>query len=123
MGAWPLEALAERPAVVGDRVFVFDTGGGVSAFNREGQRAWQVRLDAPATGPPIIDGDLVWLLDRDGRLHGRSLSDGSPRRRIDPGALPAGGLIGLGGRVLVPTARGTLQALSLGPGDPRDGRH
>jgi hypothetical protein len=114
VGSWPLEAPpAEAPVRAGERVFVYDVGGGVGAFGRDGRRLWQARLDAPATGPPIVRDDLVWLLDRAGRLHGRALADGSPRRTVDLGIAPAGGMIEAAGTLLVPTARGTLQPFSL----------
>jgi outer membrane protein assembly factor BamB len=114
VGAWPLESpLVDRPVVAGGRGFVCDAGGGVMAFGRDGQRRWAIRLDAPAAGPPRVAEGLVWFLDREGRLHGRSLADGSPRRRIELGIAPAGGLLGLGGQAIVPVARGTLQPLAL----------
>jgi hypothetical protein len=100
---------------LGERGFVFDGGGGVMALGRDGQRLWSIRLDAPAAGKPIVEGDSIWFLDREGRLYGRALADGSARRRLDLGIAPSGGIVGLGGRAFVPVARGSLQSLVLAP--------
>ena len=59
VGSWPLEApLVSRPVAVGDHAFVFDGGGGVLALSREGRRLWSIKLDAPAAGTPVIEGEL-----------------------------------------------------------------
>jgi hypothetical protein len=81
-------------------------------FGKDGRRTWSTKLDAPAAGPPVIDGDRVWLLDRDGKLHGLSLADGTARRSFDLGILPTGGLRVLDGRTIVPSGRGVLQLLT-----------
>jgi outer membrane protein assembly factor BamB len=114
VGAWPLAGpLVGRPAVSDGRAFFCDGGGGATAFGRDGQKLWTIRLDAPVAGPPIVERGLVWLLDREGRLHGRSLVDGSPQRRVELGIAPAGGMLGLGGQALIPVGRGSLQPLAL----------
>jgi hypothetical protein len=116
LGAWPLEApLVGRPVVVGGFAFVFDGAGGVLALSREGRRLWSIKLGAVAAGDPVIDGDRVWLLDRAGRLEGRSLTSGASGQRFDLGVLPAGGLVLAGSKTLVPVARGTLAPLALHP--------
>ncbi len=86
------------------------------AFGREGQRLWAIKLDAPAAGTPVIQDNTVWLLDRQGRLYIRSLSDGVPRDRLELGFLPAGGLRVVGSQIIAPVARGTVQLLQLQPG-------
>ncbi|MGC8638318.1 MAG: PQQ-binding-like beta-propeller repeat protein [Isosphaeraceae bacterium] len=114
IGSWPLEApLLSRPVAVGDRVFVFDGGGGVMALSRDGRKLWTIKLDAPVAGTPLIDGQLVWFLDRQGRLHARSLEGGAGRQRIDLGILPAGGMLAIGAQPIAPVARGTVAPLSL----------
>ncbi len=114
LGAWPLEApLLGAPVAAGKLCFVFDTAGGVLAINAEGRRTWSIKLDAPVAGVPMIENDRVWLLDREGHLHARSLADGGARQQVDLGVLPCGGLFPLEGMVLVPSARGTVQSLSL----------
>ena len=118
-GAWPLEGpLVGPPVALGERCFVSDGAGAVVAFGREGQRLWAIKLDAPAAGPPVIQDNTIWLLDRQGCLYGRSLADGAPRERLDLGFLPAGGLRVVGSQTILPVARGTVQLLQLHPGQP-----
>ena len=120
VGAWPLEGpLAGPPVALGERCFVSDGAGGVMAFGREGQRLWAIKLDAPAVGTPVIQENTIWLLDRQGRLYGRSLADGALRERLELGFLPAGGLLVVGSQTIAPVARGTVQLLQLNPGQPR----
>ncbi|QEH33879.1 outer membrane biogenesis protein BamB [Aquisphaera giovannonii] len=114
VGSWPLAApLVGRPVIVAGRCFVADAAGGVLALLADGRRAWSAQLDSPAIGEPIVEGDTVWFLERTGALQGRSLADGSPRRRMELDILPAGGLLQVGGRTLVPVARGTLRPVDL----------
>ena len=87
---------------------MFDGAGGVLALGREGRRLWSIKLGDVAAGDPVIDGDRVWLLDRTGRLEGRSLANGASGQRFDLGVLPAGGLVLAGSETLVPVARGTI---------------
>ena len=114
VGTWPLDApLSGQPVSMSKRCFVYDNGGGVMAFGEDGRRQWAIKLDAPAVGSPAIDKETVWLLDREGRLHGRSLADGAPRQRVDLGIFPAGGLLTVGSQSFAPVARGSLQAIEL----------
>jgi hypothetical protein len=116
LGAWPLEApLVGRPVVAGQFAFVFDAAGGVLAISREGRRLWSIKLGAVAAGDPVIDGDRVWLLDRTGRLEGRSLASGARGQSFDLGVLPAGGLVLAGSKTIVPVARGSIAPLSIHP--------
>jgi outer membrane protein assembly factor BamB len=120
LGAWPLEApLVGNPIAIGDHVFVFDGGGGVLCIGRDVRRLWSIKLAALAAGAPVIEGGLVWFLDRSGRLEGRSLADGAPRQHLELAALPAGGLILAGTQTLVPIARGTVQPVALQPSQTR----
>jgi hypothetical protein len=113
LGAWPLAGpIVGAPISVGERCFVLDAAGEVMMFGKDGRRAWSTKLDAAATGGPVIDGDRVWLLDRDGKLHGLALADGTARQSLDLGILPTGGLRVLDGRTIVPSGRGVLQLLT-----------
>jgi outer membrane protein assembly factor BamB len=112
--SWPLDApLLGRPVAVGDRVFVFDSGGGVLALSRQGRKLWAIKLEAPVTGSPLIEGDHVWLLDRQGGLSARGLGDGASRQKLDLGILPAGGLLAVGTQPIAPLARGSVAPVSL----------
>jgi outer membrane protein assembly factor BamB len=116
VGAWPLAApLVGQPVVVGGRCFIFDGAGGVLALGPEGRRLWSITLEAPAAGAPVVQGDLVWLLDRRGRLYGRSLADGSARQQLDLGILPTGGMLVVGSQPFAPVARGSVQPIALDP--------
>jgi hypothetical protein len=122
VGAWSLEApLLGSPVAVGDRCFVLDSAGRVMVLGPDGARLWSIKLDAAVAGPPLIQGDLVWLLDREGHLHARSLSDGASREQIELGVLPCGGLLQVGPQVIVPVARGTVRPIALRPGLAREG--
>jgi hypothetical protein len=81
------------------------------AFSRDGQRLWAIKLDAPDSGAPVVQDNTLWLLDRQGLLHTRSLTDGAARERLDLGILPAGGLKLIGTDLIAPVARGTVQLL------------
>lgn len=116
VGTWPLEAPpVGAPATVGDFCFIFDGGGGVLALGRDGRRRWSIRLDDVAVGAPVIREKMAWFLDRSGHLDGRSLSDGTPSKRLDLGILPSGALLTAGPRVFVPVARGTIRAVVWEP--------
>ncbi len=118
LGAWPLAApLAEGPVHSGEHAFVYDTAGGVMAMGPEGRLIWSIKLDTAATGSPLLQGDRLWLADRDGHLHERALADGAERRQLVLGVLPAGGLIALGRMVLVSVARGSIAPVDLGAAD------
>jgi hypothetical protein len=121
IGAWPLAApILGSPKAVEDRCFVYDSGGGVLALDRDGQRHWSIKLQAPACGTPLIQGQRVWLLDREGRLHARLLADGSALEQRDLGVFPCGGPLSIGREALIPTARGTVQLTLLQPESTRD---
>ncbi len=116
VGAWRLEApLLGSPVSVGERCFVFDGAGGILALSADGHRLWSTKLDATIAGPPLIQDDLLWLLDRDGHLHARALADGADRGQIELGVLPCGGLTRVGTHALVPVARGTVELIALDP--------
>lgn len=112
LGSWPMESpLALGPVEVGGHVFVADVSGVVVAFDRGGRRLWSVTLRGgrPA-GPPLLHQDgQVWFLSRSGVWERRVLADGSPGESIELGGAPVGGPIALGGRMLLPTGRGTLR--------------
>lgn len=118
LGAWTLNVpRAFGPLTVGDNAYLVDKSGGVLAFAPDGTRLWSADLhDAPPVGPPVVVGDAVWFLSRDGVLQKRNLADGSPVDRLDLGILPSGGLTPLGPHVVVSAAPGTLRLLQ--PPDP-----
>ena len=121
VGAWPLEApLLGSPVTAGDRCFVLDSAGGIMALGPDGRRHWSIKLDSAVAGPPLIQDDLVWLLDREGHLHARSLADGAAREQLELGVLPCGGLLQVGPEAIVPVARGTVQLIALHPGLARE---
>jgi hypothetical protein len=104
----------------GARCFVFDSAGGVLALGQDGRRLWSIKLDAAVAGSPLIHDDLVWLLDREGHLHARSLADGTAREQLELGILPTGGLLQVGPEAVVPVARGTVQLIALHAGLARE---
>lgn len=113
LGAWNLEVpRAYGPVPVGQHAFLVDKAGGLQAFGPDGSRIWAVDLgDAPPIGPPVVQGETLWLLSRDGAIQRRSLADGSHIDRHDLGILPGGGLMTQGDRVIVVAAPGTIRQL------------
>jgi outer membrane protein assembly factor BamB len=78
LGRLPAHAgFALRPAALGDRVFVANAEGRVSAFAVEtGQRVWQRELGRPLSAGPTAAGDLVVVGARDGEAVGLRAADG-----------------------------------------------
>lgn len=115
VGAWPFEApLATAPSVVSGRAFFADRAGGVVAIGPDGQRLWAATLrGGSSVSPPAILDQSAWFLAKDGSLEGRSLGDGSPLDRVELGIIPSGELLALGGDLVIPVARGTIQLLNL----------
>ncbi len=121
VGIWPLEApILGAPVTADERCFVFDTAGGILALGPDGRRLWAIKLDSVVAGSPLIQNDLLWLLDVEGHLHARSLTDGAARGAVELGVLPSGGLLQVGNQTLVPVARGTMQLIALDPALARD---
>ncbi len=108
---------AYGPVAIGENVYIVDKGGGALAFGPEGDRTWGTDLrDTPPIGPPVVVGDAVWFLSRDGVLQKRSLADGSQVDRLDLGILPSGGLTFIGQDVVVSAAPGTIRMLKPAEG-------
>lgn len=96
-------AAAAGLVVAAFNVFTAPVSGGVLAVDAiDGRERWRQPL-VSADGSPftngwggglLVDGDLVVVSGRDGRMWGLSLLDGRPRWRIDPerdaGGVPAG---------------------------------
>jgi outer membrane protein assembly factor BamB len=112
VGAWKLDApLAGPPVGVEGEAFVTDLAGGVMAFGRDGRRSWAVNLGAAVVGRPVIAGDRVSFVTRDGTFHVRSRKDGALIEKLALGILPAGGLIVADGLTCVSSGRGSVRAL------------
>ncbi len=59
------------PVVVGDRVYVADERGRLSAFNLEdGRRVWRMDLDRSLSAGPAISDDLIVVVTRRGQVLG-----------------------------------------------------
>lgn len=118
VGSWKLDApLLGSPQSVDGRVVALDSAGGVILLERDGRRAWTAKLPAPAAGPALIRGEILWIPTRDGRARGLALADGRETASVDLGVEPAGGLLAVGPDVLVPTGRGVLRPLRLEPAE------
>ena len=112
LGAWPLEV----PRAVGPLTFdnkhavIIDKGGGVMVFGPDGNRMWASDLgDTPPVGAPLLIGDTLWFVSRDGVVQKRALVDGTPVDRTELNILPAGGMWSLGQQVVLAATPGTLR--------------
>ena len=117
LNTWTLATpLAYGPTALGDRIVLVDKGGAAWTFGPDGERLWVADLgDTPPIGPPLVRGDALWFLSRDGVLQQRSMADGSDLDRAELGILPAGGLQSMGADVVVAAAPGTVRRLELTP--------
>jgi len=96
------------------RLFVATGYGELVAVDpASGAVVWRQRLGASVTGAPAVDGDVVYVVGRDGSGWAVAAADGKVRWQV-PGADGAIGLMGAaapavaGGSVLLPTAAGEL---------------
>src|SRR5690606_4618267 len=64
------------PIVQGDRLYVVNGAGVLSAARREdGKRVWQLRLQGSYSGSPIIAGDTLFIVTEKGQLQIVALGD------------------------------------------------
>lgn len=121
-GAWELDApvaLGPYTDLNSGTVLVADASGKVIAFGLGGERLWTIDLEGDTlSGPPIIEGDDVWLSTLAGTLHRRSRSDGSPLDRFELSPFPAGGPKPVEGTMVLPASPGTLRMLRTSTIDP-----
>lgn len=96
------------------RLFVATGYGELVAVDpASGAVIWRQRLGASVTGAPAVEGDVVYVVGRDGSAWAVAAADGRVRWQV-PGADGAIGLMGAaapaveGGAVLLPTAAGEL---------------
>lgn len=116
-GDAPSEVSGGGLAYGAGRLFVATGYGELVAVDpASGAVQWRQRLGAAVTGAPAVDGDVVYVVGRDGSGWAVSASDGRVRWQV-PGADGAIGLMGAaapaveGGAVLLPTAAGELIAV------------
>ncbi len=124
LGAWPLEL----PRAVGPMTFdnkhavIIDKGGGVMVFGPDGNRMWASDLgDTPPVGPPLLKGENLWFVSRDGVVQKRTLADGTPVDRTELNILPAGGLWAIGNEVVLAASPGTVRLLRSTEANPTAG--
>jgi outer membrane protein assembly factor BamB len=116
VGSWPLGApLAGRPVAFGDIGFAMDRSGGIIALSRDGKKLWTISLGAQVSSDPLVQGDLIWFLTSDGKLHIRSRADGRRIEELPLSILPAGGIYALQDRVAVAAGSATIRALKKQP--------
>lgn len=73
----PIDYQPEGIAVGSGLVSVSTEAGYVVTYDTaSGTEQWEVRLDGPADGRPVPDGDRIWAVDDDGTLAGIAAADG-----------------------------------------------
>ncbi|MCX7287894.1 MAG: PQQ-binding-like beta-propeller repeat protein, partial [Rhodobacterales bacterium] len=110
-------------AVAGNRLIATTGFGEVVALDvATGGIAWRQRVDSPLSGAPATDGQLVYVIGRDGSAWASDLSDGSVVWQV-VGTPGTSGYVGTaaptdGGRaVFFPSSAGDLMAvLKIGGG-------
>lgn len=98
-------AITAPPLVVGDRIYLTDAGGQVSAVRRaDGTALWSITLDGPVRAPPVARGDSLWVAAERYGIFRLDADSGAERwRRIDQQAWSSlvatedGGLCARGG--------------------------
>jgi outer membrane protein assembly factor BamB len=66
------------PVVLGDRLFVVNNAGVLSAARKEnGQRLWQLRLQGSYSCSPVIAGNTLYIVTEEGQLQIVALGDDS----------------------------------------------
>ncbi len=110
-------------AVAGNRLFVTTGYGEVVALNAaSGQVLWRQRVDAPVSGAPATDGEVVYVSGRDGSAWAIAAADGKVIWQVagTPGTASYVGTAAptIGDRaVIFPTSAGDLMAvLKIGGG-------
>lgn len=119
--AWPSgERLWEVAGI--DAIGLAPLGQDVLAARRDGSLErwgesprvvrWRHELDAPATTPVTVAGDLALAASETGWLHALSIHDGKPRFQVDIGATVAP-TVSAGRLLLIPTRAGELHAFDV----------
>lgn len=69
---------SESGLVVGynGNIFATHSGGALTCFDSKGQRLWDVQMNAPARGDPILSGSIVLIQTVDDGLEARSQENG-----------------------------------------------
>ena len=65
------------PLVNGDRLILLNEAGQLTCVEAEtGKTIWSEKLGSGFYGSPIISGDVLWAIDREGRLNGVNIASG-----------------------------------------------
>jgi outer membrane protein assembly factor BamB len=115
VGAWPMDApLSGRPVGLDDLGLVMDRAGGVTAFGRDGQRAWSIKLGAEVVGIPRVSGRSILFLTSTGVVHVRARNDGAASESKELGILADSGLLPpLASQIILAITPGTIRTLAM----------
>jgi outer membrane protein assembly factor BamB len=106
------------PVARGDRLFVADGAGDVSALQMsDGAVLWTTRAASPVTGSPVVAGDLLVVGTEGGAIVAYDTSDGVQRWQHDAGSAVRGALSVADGILIAPTEDGTILALRADSGE------
>ncbi len=112
------QALRATPLVEGDRIYLADTGGTLTALDLSGALLWRQRPAAGLLSAPVLIPDGVVVVDREGTVTALDRAGGLLwQRRLDQRCF-YGAPVVVGRALYVGTAEGTLWKLDLETGAP-----
>jgi outer membrane protein assembly factor BamB len=102
----------QAPTVIGDYVYVVDTGGQLMCLNRrDGQTLWTAKLpDSNVWSGPTLAGGQLWLVSAKGALVGVDAATGRLAGRASVGAATFVPPVAAGGKLYVLTDNARLVA-------------
>ena len=81
--------------------------------------AWSFKAGASIGSSPLVIGDTVVFVDREGSVHALSLRTGTESWKVVVGAEVGGSPVGVDGLVVIGDEDGHLKALDVKTGDPK----
>lgn len=110
------QPLRARPASDGERIYLADGAGALSALSLQGELLWQARLSAPLLSEPVLSPAGVAVLGRDGELAAFDRDGRELWRRELAETCYYGAPVSQAEALFVPTAAGALWKIEAASG-------